>query len=110
MCTPGAWGDEETRGQGTHFILQSLFESFLLFPSSKDLFVFSHLLRTSKVTMVGSKLETFANPLVGGVISRASWLRSESFSFVWHKLANDGVLSSDYDFCKKPINPIIFIC
>lgn len=92
MCTLGVWGDEETWGQGTHFILRSLFETFLLFPSSKDLFGFSHLLRTSKVTMVESKLETFANALVGGVISRASWLRSASFSLVWHKLADDGVL------------------
>lgn len=53
-------GDEETWGQGTHFILQSLFETFLLIPSSSDLFGFSYLLRTSKVTMVESKLETFA--------------------------------------------------
>lgn len=44
------------------------------------------------MTMVENKLETFANPLVGGGISRASWLSSASFSLVWHKLADDGVL------------------
>lgn len=77
MYKPGAWGDEKTWwGDGTHFILQpfSLFSP--LFPSSQYLFGFSHLLRTSKITMVESKLEAFANPPAKCFVSRASWSRS----------------------------------